>query len=83
MLRADASLTSITFVDHEKCLKIGKNIHLAQCISSPILENEPVEICSHLSGKGPKGRFLRRPVGPKITRTKEMREGVCVLAYGR
>ena len=62
--------------------KIEKNIHLALCIPSPILENEPAEICSHLSGNGPKGRFLR-PVGPKITRTKEMREGVCVLAYGR
>ena len=35
--------------------------------SNRIFENEPKEAGSHLRGKGPKGRFLLRPMSPKIT----------------
>ena len=39
-------------------------------ISSRFFEDEPDKICSDLSEKGPKGRFLR-PISSKITLAKE------------
>ena len=35
--------------------------------SSQSFENVPSKICSHLIGKGPKGRIFLRPICPKIT----------------
>ena len=32
--------------------------NLEKYTSSRIFENEPGEICNHLSGEGPKGRFF-------------------------
>ena len=40
-------------------------------ISSRFFENQPDEICSHLSEKASKGRFLTPENGSKITVTKE------------
>ena len=40
-------------------------------ISNRFLENQPNEICSHLSEKMSKGRFLKPENGSKITVTKE------------
>ena len=41
-------------------------------ISNRFLENQPNEICSHLTEKESKGRFLNKPEnGSKITVTKE------------
>ena len=37
----------------------------------PFLENQPNEICSHLTEKASKGRFLKLENGSKITVTKE------------
>ena len=38
---------------------------------NPFLENQPNEICSHLTEKASKGRFLEPENGSKITVTKE------------
>ena len=38
---------------------------------NPFLENQPNEICSHLTEKASKGRFLKPENGSKITVTKE------------
>ena len=40
-------------------------------ISKRFLENRPNEICSHLTEKASKGRFLKPENGSKITVTKE------------
>ena len=40
-------------------------------ISNRFLENQPNEICSHLTEKASKGRFLKPENGSKITVTKE------------
>ena len=40
-------------------------------ISNRVLENKPNEICSHLTEKASKGRFLKPQNGSKITVTKE------------
>ena len=40
-------------------------------ISNLFLENQPKEICSHLTEKASKGRFLKPENGSKITVTKE------------
>ena len=47
------------------------NINSMICISSRFFENQPDEICSHLSKKASKGRFLDCREAPKITVTKE------------
>ena len=42
------------------------------CISNRFLENQPNEICSHLTEKASKAGFLNKPEnGSKITVTKE------------
>ena len=42
------------------------------CISNRFLENQPYEICSHLTEKASKAGFLNKPEnGSKITVTKE------------
>lgn len=38
--------------------------------SSQSFENVPSKMCSHLIGKGPKGRIFLRPICPKITQAK-------------
>ena len=40
-------------------------------ICNLFIENQPNEICSHLSEKVSKGRFLKSENGSKITVTKE------------
>ena len=40
-------------------------------MSNRFLENQPNEICSHLTEKASKGRFLKPENGSKITVTKE------------
>ena len=40
-------------------------------ISSRFFENQPDEICSHLSEKASKGRFLKPENGSKVIVTKE------------
>ena len=40
-------------------------------ISNRFLENQPNEICSHLTEKASKGSFLKPENGSKITVTKE------------
>ena len=40
-------------------------------ISNRFLENQPNEICSHLTERASKGRFLKPENGSKITVTKE------------
>ena len=45
--------------------------YIINSISNRFLENQPNEICSHLTEKASKGRFLKPENGSKITVTKE------------
>ena len=47
-----------------------KYIYLLNSISNRFLENQPNEICSHLTEKTSKGRFLKPENGSKITRNE-------------
>ena len=61
----------ISYFMTERLLVIGKFLQISLFISSRFYENQPHEICSHLSEKASKRAGFLGPRSSKITLTKE------------
>ena len=61
----------VSYFMTERLLVIGKLLQISLFISSRFYENQPHEICSHLSEKASKRAGFLGPRSSKITLTKE------------